>query len=69
MPGPDAIIYSVEKIYNMKAVAPVLTETGAWEPINNGESKIIDTARYNTKVRNLAVGEKFILVDHAQRSL
>jgi hypothetical protein len=59
--GPDTIIYSVDKIYHMKAIVPVLTETGIWAVLNNGTSSFDDTTKYNTTVRKLIVGKNSFL--------
>jgi CHU_C Type IX secretion signal domain len=59
--GPDTIIYSVEKLYHMKAIAPVLPETGTWKILNNGSGKIADTTKNNTIVRDLTAGKNSFL--------
>ena len=57
--GPDTIIYSIEKIYHMKAVAPLTGETGAWTTII-GDGKPDDNSN-NTIVRNLSTGNNSFL--------
>ena len=59
--GPDTIIYSIEKIYHMKAIQPLTGETGGWYVLDNGSSSIDDTTKYNTTVRNLSVGNNSFL--------
>jgi gliding motility-associated-like protein len=59
--GPDTLIYSVEKIYHMKAIKPVAPETGTWSPLYNETTSIEDTTGYNTIVRNLAIGKNSFL--------
>ncbi len=62
--GPDTIIFSVEKLYHMKAIDPALAgtgETGAWNLLNGGTSTIDDTTRFNTVVRNLSEGKNSFL--------
>jgi gliding motility-associated-like protein len=59
--GPDTLIYSVEKIYHMKAIKPVATETGSWRPLDNEPTSVDDTTSYNTIVRNLAIGKNSFL--------
>jgi len=45
----------------MKAIVPVLTETGIWAVLNNGTSSFDDTTKYNTTVRKLIVGKNSFL--------
>jgi gliding motility-associated-like protein len=55
--GPDTTIYSVEKLYHMKAIDPALAgtgETGTWALLNGNTSTIDDTSKFNTVVRNLS---------------
>jgi hypothetical protein len=59
--GRDTMIYSVEKIYHMKALAPLTGETGAWRVLNNGTSTIDDTTSSVTTVRNLVLGNNLFL--------
>jgi gliding motility-associated-like protein len=60
--GPDTSIYSIEKIYHMKAVNPGLVgETGTWKVLGNGTSSIEDTTSYKTEVSNLSVGKNLFL--------
>lgn len=62
--GPDTIIYSVEKLYHMKAIDPGLVgtgETGTWALLIGGTSTIDDTTEFNTVVRNLSVGKNSFL--------
>ncbi len=59
--GPDTLIYSVEKIYHMKAIKPVAPETGTWRPLDNEPTSIDDTTSYNTIVRDLAIGKNSFL--------
>jgi gliding motility-associated-like protein len=60
--GPDTTIYSIEKMYHMKAIDPGLVgETGTWAPLNNGTSSIEDTTSYKTIVRNLSSGKNSFL--------
>jgi gliding motility-associated-like protein len=62
--GNDTMIYSIEKIYHLKAINPALTgdgETGTWSILGNGTSTLDDTAKFNTTVRNLAVGTNSFL--------
>ncbi len=62
--GPDTIIYSVEKLYHMKAIDPALAgngETGTWALLNGGTSTIDDTTKFNTVVRNLSEGKNSFL--------
>ena len=60
-PGPDTIIYSIEKIYHMKAHSPPAGETGNWDILNNGTGSINDPASYNTIIQNLSVGNNSFL--------
>ena len=60
-PGPDTIIYSIEKIYHMKAHLPPAGETGNWDILNNGTGSINDPASYNTIIQNLSVGNNSFL--------
>jgi gliding motility-associated-like protein len=60
-PGRDTMIYSVEKIYHMKALPPLAGETGAWRVLNNGTSSIDDTTSSVTTVRNLVLGNNSFL--------
>jgi gliding motility-associated-like protein len=60
-PGPDTIIYSINKIYHMKAHSPPSGETGRWKILDNGTGSIDDTTGYNTTVRNLSVGNNSFL--------
>ena len=60
--GPDTSIYSMEKIYHMKAINPALSgESGTWALLDNGTSSIDNTTLYNTVVRNLSVGKNSFL--------
>jgi len=60
--GPDTSIYSIEKIYHMKAINPGLVgETGTWKVLDNGTSSIEDTTSYKTEVSNLSVGKNLFL--------
>ena len=59
--GPDTLIYSVEKIYHMKAIKPVAPETGTWKPLYNGPASIDDTTSSNTIIRNLTIGKNSFL--------
>jgi hypothetical protein len=59
--GRDTMIYSVEKIYHMKALPPLTGETGAWRVLNNGTSSIDDTTSSVTTVRNLVLGNNSFL--------
>jgi gliding motility-associated-like protein len=59
--GHDTIIYSVDKLYHMKAIAPVLPETGTWALLNNESAKFDDTTKYNTTVRGLSSGKNSFL--------
>jgi gliding motility-associated-like protein len=53
--GPPATIYSIDKIYHMQAINPGLVgETGTWSVLDNGQSTIDDTTKFNTIVRNLS---------------
>jgi gliding motility-associated-like protein len=53
--GPPASIYSIDKIYHMQAINPGLVgETGIWSVLDNGQSTIDDTTKFNTIVRNLS---------------
>ena len=53
--GPPASIYSIDKIYHMQAINPGLVgETGTWAVLDNGQSTIDDTTKFNTIVRNLS---------------
>jgi gliding motility-associated-like protein len=60
-PGPDTIIYSINKIYHMKAHSPPAGETGRWKILDNETGSIDDTTGYNTTVRNLSVGNNSFL--------
>jgi gliding motility-associated-like protein len=60
-PGPDTIIYSINKIYHMKAHSPPAGEAGRWKILDNGTGSIDDTTSYNTTVRNLSVGNNSFL--------
>jgi hypothetical protein len=59
--GRDTMIYSVEKIYHMKALPPLTGEKGAWKVLNNGTSSIDDTTSSVTTVRNLVLGNNSFL--------
>jgi gliding motility-associated-like protein len=62
--GPDTIIYSVEKLYHMKAIDPSLVgtgETGTWSLLGSNASTIDDTTEFNTVVRNLTLGKNLFL--------
>jgi gliding motility-associated-like protein len=62
--GPDTMIYSVEKLYHMKAINPALAgtgETGTWTPLYGSASTIDDTNKFNTVVRNLSEGKNSFL--------
>jgi gliding motility-associated-like protein len=57
--GPPATIYSIDKIYHMQAINPGLVgETGTWSVLDNGQSTIDDTTKFNTIVRNLSAKGK-----------
>ena len=45
----------------MKAIAPVLPETGTWKVLNNGSGQIADTTKNNTIVRDLTAGKNSFL--------
>src|SRR5664280_2247815 len=60
-PGPDTIIYSINKIYHMKAHSPPAGEAGRWKILDNGTGSVDDTTSYNTTVRNLSVGNNSFL--------
>jgi gliding motility-associated-like protein len=57
-PGPDTTIYSLGKVYQMKATAPPAGETGAWTIIS-GEGKTDDNS-YNTFARELNGSTTFL---------
>ena len=59
--GRDSMIFSVEKIYHMKALPPLAGETGAWKVLNNGTSSFDDTTSSVTTVRNLVLGNNSFL--------
>jgi len=59
--GPDTIIFSVKKIYHMKALAPLPGESGAWKILQNGTASIEDTTSYKSFVSNLSVGKNSFL--------
>ncbi len=62
--GRDTTIYSVEKLYHMKAIDPALSgtgETGTWALIDGNTSTVDDTSKFNTVVRNLSVGPNSFL--------
>ena len=59
--GSDTMIYSVEKIYHMKALPPLTGEKGVWAVLNNGTSSIDDTTSSVTTVRNLVLGNNSFL--------
>ena len=59
--GPDTIIFSVKKIYHMKALAPLSGESGAWKTLNNGTASIEDTSSYKSFVSSLSVGKNTFL--------
>ncbi len=50
-PGPDTTIFSLGRIYQMKAAPPLAGETGAWTTVS-GDGKTDDNS-YNTYVREL----------------
>lgn len=54
--GPDTMIYSMYRIYHMKAVQPVSGETGAWTVLDNGPASLDNENQYNTTVRKLNTG-------------
>jgi len=57
-PGPDTTIYSIGKIYKMKAAPPLPGETGAWTTVS-GEGKTDDNS-YNTFARELNGSTTFL---------
>jgi gliding motility-associated-like protein len=59
--GPDDNIFSIQRIYQLKAVPPVTGETGAWKPLNNGTFSINDTTRNDATASNLVLGTNSIL--------
>jgi gliding motility-associated-like protein len=62
--GPDTMIFSVEKLYHMKAIDPALAgtgETGTWALLNGNASTIDDTSKFNTVVRDLSLGKNLFL--------
>ena len=59
--GPDTTIFSVEKIYHMRALLPFPGETGAWRILYNGASSIDDTTNYKTTIRYLVLGKNSFL--------
>ena len=60
--GPDTSIYSVEKLYHMKAIDPKLGgETGTWSVLDNGTGSIDDFSSYKTTIRNLSEGKNSFL--------
>jgi hypothetical protein len=61
--GPDTTIFSVEKIYHMKAISPLSGETGTWDMIGNSGSSVSfdDKGGNETMVRNLSIGENSFL--------
>jgi gliding motility-associated-like protein len=60
-PGPDTVIYSISKIYHMKAREPLVGETGNWDILSNGTGSINDPTSYNTVIQNLSVGNNSFL--------
>jgi hypothetical protein len=61
--GPDTTIYSVDKIYHMKALMPESPDTGMWTILDNtnGSATFDDNTKNNTIVRNLSVGQNSFL--------
>jgi gliding motility-associated-like protein len=59
--GPDTSIYSVEKIYHMKADKELTGETGLWTILSHVTSTIDDITNNNTIIRNLSAGKNFFL--------
>lgn len=60
--GPDSIIFSIEKLYSMKAINPSLTgDTGAWTTLNGGTGSADNATLFNTVVRNLSPGKNSFL--------
>jgi gliding motility-associated-like protein len=60
--GPDTIIYSVEKIYHMKAINPTVAgETGVWSVLNNGTGKPEEISNSKTIVNSLSLGTNSFL--------
>jgi hypothetical protein len=61
--GPDTIIYSVEKLYHMKALAPLSSETGTWSMLGSGTNSVVfDNVSGNvTVVRDLTIGNNSFL--------
>ena len=59
--GHDTIIYSILGNYDLKAIAPLSTETGTWTLLNNGTSTIDDPTKNKTTVRNLTLGINLFL--------
>ena len=57
-PGPDTTVFSLGKVYQMKATAPPAGETGAWTVIN-GEGKTDDNSS-NTFARELNGSTTFL---------
>ena len=55
-PGPDTSIFSIKKLYQMKAKAPLANETGVWSQIS-GDGDIDKEDLYNTTVYNLSRGK------------
>jgi hypothetical protein len=59
--GSDTLIFSVEKLYHMKALPPLSGEKGIWKVLFNGTGSIIDSTSYKTIVSNLSVGKNSFL--------
>lgn len=52
--GPDTAIFTIEKIYRMKAISPISGETGAWAPLSNVDDILSD--KNNAEITGLGTG-------------
>ncbi len=52
--GPDTAIFTIEKIYRMKAISPLTGETGAWTPLSDDTDIISD--KNDAGITGLATG-------------
>jgi gliding motility-associated-like protein len=59
--GQDDDIFSIQRIYQLKAVAPLTGENGVWKPLNNGTFTISDTTRNDAAAGNLSLGANLFL--------
>ncbi len=59
--GPDDNIFSIQRIYHLKAVSPLSGETGVWKPLNNSAFGFSDSTRNDATASNLLLGANAFL--------